>query len=58
MAGAIQLPAYPEFNMVEDAAMATRWADWLDGFEAMCRAMRVEGNEHKRSMLLHYVRGW
>jgi hypothetical protein len=55
MAGAQQLPPYPDFSIVEEATIATRWADWLDGLQAMIRAMKVDDDADKRAMLLHYV---
>jgi hypothetical protein len=51
---AINLPSYSAFVIVEDASLATRWKDWLEGFEAMITAMQITDEEHKRAMLLHY----
>lgn len=54
-AGPFQLPPYKEFDMVEDAVVANRWADWLDGFQAMTKAMKIASTEDRRAMLLHYI---
>ena len=50
----VQLPAYPEFQIVDDPSVAQKWEDWIDGFQAMINAMKV-GDDDKHSMLTHYV---
>ena len=52
---ATHLPNYPEFTVLDDGTIATRWADWLEGFQAMIRAMKITDNADKRAMLMHYV---
>ena len=50
----VQLPAYPEFQIVDDPSVAQKWEDWIDGFQAMIKAMKV-GDDDKHAMLTHYV---
>jgi hypothetical protein len=50
----VQLPAYPSFQIVDDPSVASKWEDWLDGFEAMTTAMKVEKKDRK-AMLIHYA---
>ena len=55
MAG-IQLPQYAEFSPDgEDPTLPSKWNDWLDGFEAMIRAMSVKEDKDKCAMFLHYM---
>ena len=58
MAG-IQLPTYPDFNPKEDPTDAQRWSDWIDGFEAMIRALQitnqVKESKDKYALLYHYI---
>jgi len=55
MAGAQQLPPYAEFSLIDESTIATRWSDWLDGFQAMLRAMKITDDADRRAMLLYYV---
>lgn len=52
---AIQLPTYAEFVITDDPSVATKWNDWLDGFEYLLRALKVDDNAYKRTLLLHYT---
>ena len=53
---AVNLPTYSEFPITtSDPSVATKWEDWLEGFQAMLKAMKVTGEEDQRSMLLHYA---
>ncbi len=52
---AVALPTYPEFQVTDDPAVAQRWEEWLDGLEAMIRAMKVTDKEDKKAMLVHYA---
>ena len=38
---AVVLPNYPEFSPREDPTDAQRWSDWIEGFEALVRAMQI-----------------
>ena len=38
--------------MTDEPASASKWEEWLDGFEAMLRAMKVTDAGEKRNMLL------
>jgi hypothetical protein len=66
MAGAQQLPPYPDFSIVEEATIVTRWADWLDGLQAMIRAMKVDDDGTKEpccytmleQMLENFLKSW
>ena len=49
------LPSYPEFVITDDPSIATKWEDWLDGFEAMILAMKIINEDEKRNMLMHYL---
>ena len=49
------LPNYPSFDIVDDPTVASKWEDWLDGFEAMFRAMEITEEGRKRDLLLHYI---
>ena len=51
----IQLPQYHEFVAKDDPTDATRWSDWLEGFEAMVRAMLVKDKKDQHAMLVHYI---
>ena len=51
----INLPHYPEFPVTDEPAFAPKWEEWLEGFEAMLRAMKVTDAGEKRNMLLHYI---
>ena len=50
----VQLPSYPAFEVIDDPTVAVKWEDWLDGFEAMLTAMKVDKKD-KKAMLLHYA---
>ena len=41
--------------MTDEPAIASKWEEWLEGFEAMLRAMKVTDPAEKRNMLLHYI---
>ena len=41
---AIQLPNYPECQLVDDPTVAQKWEDWSDGFEA-----NDQGHENNRT---------
>ena len=49
------LPNYPAFDVVDDPTVANKWEDWLDGFEAMVRAMKITAEGRKRDLFLHYI---
>ena len=49
------LPQYPIFVIEEDPTIVSKWEDWLDGFEAMLRAMTITTEGRKRDMLIHYI---
>ncbi|KAI0215781.1 hypothetical protein LSAT2_032170 [Lamellibrachia satsuma] len=51
----INLPRYPEFPVTDEPAIASKWEEWLEGSEAMLRAMKVTDAGEKRNMLLHYI---
>ena len=51
---AINLPTYHAFIITEDATLLSRWKDWLKGFEAVIKAMKIEEEKDKRAMLIHY----
>ena len=51
---AVQLPNCPELTVVDDPAVASRWSEWLDGLEAMMKAMKVATEEDKQDLLFHY----
>ena len=53
---AIQLPAYPSFQIVDDPSVASKWEDWLEGFKALIGAMKVPDTDQK-AMLYHYIGG-
>ena len=53
---AIQLPAYPSFQIVDDLSVASKWEDWLEGFKALIGAMKVPDTDQK-AMLYHYIGG-
>ena len=48
------LPSYPEFSMVDDPSVASKWEDWLEGLEAMIDAMQVTDCNLKKSWLTHF----
>ena len=54
---AVVLPNYPEFS--EDPRVAQRWSNWIEGFEALVRAMQinkqVKEDKDKYALLFHYV---
>ena len=56
---AVVLPNYPEFSPREDPTDAQRWSDWIEGFEALVRAMQinkqVKEDKDKYALLFHYV---
>ena len=52
---AYQLPLYPEFIIIDDPSVPTKWHDWLEGFEAMISALKVKEKKDKRAMLKHYI---
>ena len=58
MAG-ISLPNYPEFNPREDHTGAQRWSDWLEGLEALIRALqiskKVKEDKDKYALLYHFI---
>ena len=58
MAG-ISLPNYPEFNPREDPTDAQRWSDWLEGLEALIRALQiskqVKEDKDKYALLYHFI---
>ena len=54
---AVQLPPYPQFEITDDPSVASKWEDWIDGFEAMITAMKVKEAEDKKAMLVHYAGG-
>ena len=58
MAG-ITLPNYPAFNPSEDPTDAQGWSDWLEGFEALIRALQianqVKEDKDKYALLYHYI---
>ena len=41
--------------MTYEPAIASKWQELLEGFEAMLRATKVTDAEEKRNMLLHYI---
>ena len=45
----VQLPAYPKFQIVDGPAVTQKWEDWIDGFQAMIKAMKV-GDDDKHAM--------
>ena len=53
---AIQLPAYPSFQIVDHPSVASKWEDWLEGFKALIDAMKVPDTDQK-AMLYHYIGG-
>lgn len=58
MAG--QLPVYHEFLPKEDPTDAQRWSDWMEGFEAMIRALQItklveDEEKDKYALLYHYA---
>ena len=52
---AYQMPLYPEFITIADPSDATKWHDWLEGFEAMISVMKVKEKKDKRAILKHYI---
>ena len=51
----INLPMYPEFIVTDDPEVASKWEEWLEGFESMVAAMRVTTEKDKRNMLFYYL---
>ena len=51
----INLPTYPEFIVTDDPEVASKWEEWLEGFESMVAAMRVTTEKDKRNMLFYYL---
>ena len=52
---AIILPSHVEINHDNDPTVASRWADWIEGLEAMMRTMIVTEEKRKKSLLLYYM---
>ena len=46
MAQHVNLPMYQEFIIVDDPSVATKWEDWIEGLEALMKAMVITDEEH------------
>ena len=52
---ATALPAFPDIDVSETSAQATRWKKWLSRFRNLLVAMNVKNKPRQRALLLHYA---
>ena len=54
MASGTTLPVFPEFDLRDQANLATRWEKDMKRFNNLMAAMDVKEESRKRALLLHY----
>jgi len=52
---AAEIPTYAVFDDTEGPGIATAWEEWLEGLDAMLRAMKVTDGSEKFDKLYHYL---
>ena len=55
MATGRNLPTYQQFVVSEEPDLATKWEEWLEGFEAMTNAMQVTDKQEEGGLLIYYA---